>query len=109
MKRIICLSLILIMAISLVGCGKKNKGSENVDIADSVTLLNTVWASYDETEKFPAGGGDFATEETTSMDGPAKVGIADAEVLDSMFGLPESGVAQIDDAAFFDVGSAPVS
>ena len=40
MKRIICLSLILIMAISLVGCGKKNKGSENVDIADSVTLLN---------------------------------------------------------------------
>ena len=99
MKKIICLSLILIMAISLVGCGKKNKGSENVDIADSVTLLNTVWASYDEAEKFPAGGGDFATEETTSMDGPAKVGIADAEVLDSMFGLPESGVAQIDDAA----------
>ena len=99
MKKMICYLLVLIMTVSVVGCGSKNNGAEKVDIADCVTLLNTVWASYDDAEKFPAGGGDFATEETTSMDGPAKVGITDAAVLDSMFGLPESGVAQIDDAA----------
>lgn len=99
MKKLVCCFMVMAMLLSMTACGKNAGGDAKVDIADSMTLLNTVWATYGEDEKFAAGGGDFASEETTSMEGPAKFGITDAMVIDSMLGLPESELPKIDDAA----------
>lgn len=100
MKRVWILTLSMIMAISLCACGKSSTaGGENADIADSVTLLSSVWSEFAEDEKFPVGGGDFASDETTAMDEPGKFGTSDAGLLDSMLAFPENDAAKIDDAA----------
>ncbi len=87
-----------VMAFSLMACGSKESGENAVEIPDALTLLNAVWDSYEEEEKFPAAGGDF-TEENSVMDAPGKYGIEDPAVLDSVFGLPEASFSKIDDAA----------
>lgn len=102
MRKYISVLLVAVLMLSLIGCGAKNggeKGEATVDIADSVTLLNTVWSSYEENDMFPVGGGDFATEETTSMEGPAVFGITDGAVIDSMLGFPEGELSSIEGAA----------
>ena len=60
MKRTLSLMLALVMAVSLMACGKKDDGKNNADApADSLALLTKVWDSYTDDEKFPAAGGDY--------------------------------------------------
>ena len=62
MKRTLSLMLALVMAVSLMACGKKDDGKNNADApADSLALLTKVWDSYTDDEKFPAAGGDYET------------------------------------------------
>lgn len=57
MKRTLSLMLALVMAVSLMACGKKDDGKNNADApADSLALLTKVWDSYTDDEKFPAAG-----------------------------------------------------
>ena len=56
MKKIVSLALAMLLVLSLAACGGKNSGTG--DVSDALTLLNTVWATYSEEEKFPVTGGD---------------------------------------------------
>ena len=56
MKRALSLALAFVLALTLTACGKKDTGTDsdsNVP-TDALKLLNTVWASYTDDEKFPA-------------------------------------------------------
>lgn len=113
MKRLLTLFMVGALMLTFVGCGNSSSQSESQSdnqssqqdqssavstIESPLALLNTVWASYADDEKFPAAGGDFSEENMTN-DAPGKYGIADAEALDATFGLPSDSVALIDDAA----------
>lgn len=80
------------------GDSKKPKEDEKSSIKSALELLNTVWNSYAEDEKFAAAGGDMS-EENMTMDAPGKYGLEDTEALDSTFGLPADLAAKMDDAA----------
>lgn len=69
-----------------------------VTITDSLELLTNVWGAYAEDQKFFPMGGDY-NEANQSMEGPGRFGLEDAELIDSMLGLPAANVADIDDAA----------
>lgn len=69
---------------------------QDVTINSAVDILNTVWGSYEETEKFPVGGGDSAN---LNFEGPAAFDATNAEELDVTLGFPAAQVEKIDDAA----------
>ena len=107
MKKIVTIMLAMVLAFSFTACGGNtgnqeggnDSGETKEPVAESaLDLLNTVWSSYAEDEKFPAAGGD-SSEENMSMEGPGKFGIEDAAMLDSVLAFPEAQVDKIDDAA----------
>ena len=98
MKRTLSLILALVMAVSLMACGKKddNKGSDTDTPADSLTILNKVWESYTDDEKFPAAGGDI---ENSVDDAPGAFNVSDTDSLEYLLSVPADDAALIDDAA----------
>lgn len=100
MKKFVAMLLATVMTFSLAACGdgKTNGEGEGTDIPDALTLLNTIWDSYGEEEKFPAMGGDFS-EANMANGAPGTYGIEDASMLDSVLGLPESSASMVDGAA----------
>ncbi len=96
--------------VSILACGNQtnnqtNLTSESTDqttasnnIPDAVSLLTTVWNSYQEDEKFSVIGGDFS-EENQNMNGPGKYSLEDGAALDSALGFPANSITKIDDAA----------
>ena len=98
MKRTLSLILALVMALSLAACGKKEDNNKNTaDLpADSLTILNKVWESYTDDEKFPAAGGDY---ENSTEDGPGKFDISDADNLSYLLTVPTDDASLLDDAA----------
>ncbi len=99
MKRFAAMFLAAVMVIAFAACGKgKDSGGEGSDIPDALTLMNTIWDSYGEDEKFSAMGGDFSEE--NMVDGaPGNYGIQDPSMLDYTLGLPEASASMIDGAA----------
>ena len=119
MKKFLAILLTAALAFSLTACGSNdnqnnnsnNNNSSNSDsdnanqsneeqtsAKDALELLNTVWTSYGDDEKFPAAGGDMS-EENMTMDAPGKFSIEDAEALDTTLGFPPASVEKVDDAA----------
>lgn len=98
--KLMALVLALAALFTLAGCGAQEQKPEEqgTQIADALTLLNTVWDSYGDEEKFPAAGGDFS-EENMNTEGPGKFGLEDTQSLDSMLGLPQEAAGMVDDAA----------
>ena len=97
MKKIISLTLALVLALSLAACGKTGNTDSSADVpADANTLLTTVWDSYTDDEKFPASGGDYPTR---VEDAPGAVDISDADNLNYMLTLPGEDASKIDGAA----------
>lgn len=109
MKKFIAILMAAMLMLSLVACGT-NTGNTDTDgtdntteaaassIASPVELLNSVWASYPEDQKFAVAGGDM-TEANMNMEGPGVYGIEDTEALDATLGFPAASVAKIDAAA----------
>lgn len=99
MKKFLAMFLAAVMVFSFAACGKgKEGGNEGTDIPDALTLLNTIWDSYGEDEKFAVAGGDFSEE--NMVDGaPGNYGIQDTSMLDYTLGLPEASASMIDGAA----------
>lgn len=100
MKRIFALVLAVALVFAIAACGKTEEGNKDTtsktEIADSETLLNNVWGSYAEDEKFAVVGGDMTGD---LIDHPAKFPTENAEALDTTLGLPQDSAALIDDAA----------
>lgn len=99
MKKTIAIVLTIILALSLAACAAKQPAaSDDIGVDSAKALLDTVWNSYSDDEKFPAMGGDNSEQNMT--DGaPGTYSVADASELDRVFGLPEADGAQVDDAA----------
>lgn len=106
MKKILALILAGVMLMSFAACGGNDTADENetttqaaaaaVDVADAADLLNQVWATYADEEKFFAMGGDM-NNLADNMAG--KYDITLVEELDGTLGLPQANAALIDDAA----------
>ncbi len=63
-----------------------------------LNLLNTVWKSYSEDDKFPASGGDYS-EENAKDDAPGNFGLSDSAVLESTLAVPEASADLLKKAA----------
>ena len=63
-----------------------------------LNLLNTVWKSYSEDDKFPASGGDYS-EENAKDDAPGKFDVSDSAVLESTLAVPEDSADLLKNAA----------
>ena len=94
MKKIVSLALAMLLVLSLAACGGKSSGTG--DVSDALTLLNTVWATYSEEEKFPVTGGDY---DHPVDDAPGAFDISNADNMDYMLGFPGPSVANLVDAA----------
>ena len=98
MKKLFSLLLAAAMLLSLAACGSKNGDSAANQPADALELLNTVWASYSEDEKFPAAGGDY--DEANMTDGaPGRFGVADGDALEFSLTFPAADAGKLSDAA----------
>ena len=98
MKKIISLVLAAVLTLSLAACGTKNdsKGDQPAAPASALDLLEKVWSTYTEDEKFPASGGDYS-EANSKEDAPGVYDLTDRAAVDNALGLPET--AKVDQAA----------
>ena len=98
MKKFISLVLAAALAFSLVACGSKtdDKGDQPYTPASALDLLEKVWSTYTEDEKFPTSGGDYS-EANSKEDAPGVYDLSDRAAVDSALGLPET--AKVDQAA----------
>ena len=112
MKKLIALLLALVMVLSLAACGNKN-GENNAEeptteVTEEVTepevpapgsaleVLETIWALYDDSEKFPVMGGDA----NNIVDGaPGAFSLDDQEMLTFQLLVPADQAGNIDEAA----------
>lgn len=100
MKKFLAMLLAVLTVCSFAACAAKpaENDTADVEIADALTLLNTVWASYTDDEKFPVAGGDY--DEANMTDGaPGKVGLDDASSVEYLVSVPADVVSKFDDAA----------
>ena len=101
MKKIMAIVCAVVMALTCAACGGTgNNGpsaeTEKAEIASCEDLLNQVWNTFAEDEKFAAMGGDM----NNTVDGAAgNFDLADTENLIYMLHIPEENIAQIDEAA----------
>lgn len=97
MKKFISLVLAAVLALSLAACGKDNTSDgDPVKPTSALDVLETVWNTYGEDEKFAVVGGDFS-EANTREDAPGVFDLKDRALADSELGLPET--AAVDEAA----------
>ncbi len=123
MKKKIALLLLTVMTMSLIGCGEKDTTGGNDDAGNkdtvvednaaddtqaddtsndsasaesAVGVLNSIWATYEEDNKFAAGGGD---SQNMVMDEPGAFDVTNTEELNATLGFPTDYADKIDDAA----------
>lgn len=118
-KKLVLLLTAAMLVLSVTACGGKDSGNGageaagnetagseqegattdavvTVEVADSADVLNKVWDTFAEDQKFAAMGGDF----NTPVDGAAGLfNIEDVENLTFMLYIPADNVAMIDEAA----------
>ncbi len=108
MKKIIAILMAALLMLSLVACGTNPQDTDATQdtgatesastIESALEILNTVWASYADEEKFFAAGGDM-TEENMNPEGPGVYGVEDAEAIDASLAFPAASISKIDSAA----------
>ena len=98
MKKTLCLLLAALLVLSLAACGNKNNnsGDKPATPTSALNILETVWNTYGEDEKFAVVGGDFS-EANLKEDAPGVFDLKDRALVDSELGLPET--AAVDEAA----------
>lgn len=110
MKKYIALLLALTTVFTLAACGRKKNDADSttnttaapMELPDSaLALLDTVWASYSENDKFPAMGGNYDEDEAKNniVDGaPGKYDLANDGMTTTLM-VPADKLADIVDAA----------
>lgn len=98
MKKFVSLLLAALLVLSLTACGKKNdnSGDKSPEVSSALGLLETVWSTYGEDEKFSVIGGDFS-EANLKEDAPGVYDLTDRAEANRVLGLPET--AMVDQAA----------
>ncbi len=97
-KRILFALLAVVMVVALAACGgNTEKENENkITIESPAALINSVWSTFAEEEKFPVMGGDFEN----MVDGEAgAISIADAEAVNATLHIDETGLSYVREAA----------
>lgn len=99
-KKLMCVVMAAAMVLGLMGCGGKEEAKEETAVQTPVStsdeLLNKVWDTMGDDQKFPAMGGDFSNP----VDNAAGIfNISDVETLTYMLYIPADNVAMIDEAA----------
>ncbi len=99
MKKLIAMTLAVVMAISLfAGCakgGEDNTKPTVMGVASALELMETVWASYGDDEKFAVIGGSMAAP----VDGaPGNYDLADENISFSLM-IPADQLANVTEAA----------
>jgi hypothetical protein len=97
-KKLLCIvAVMLVWALSACSANKTEENTESAEVITSaVDVLNRVWESYSEDEKFPAAGGDY---DHSVMDEPGTFDISNKEMLEMMLYVPQDEADVIDDAA----------
>lgn len=110
MKKFIALLLVLATILTLAACGRKKNDADNTSNTtvapmvlpeNALALLDAVWASYGENDKFPAMGGNYDEDETKNniVDGaPGKYDLANDGMTATLM-VPADKLADIADAA----------
>ena len=99
MKKVFAILLSAALLFSLAACASKgNEPGSSTNGVDPLTLLQTVWNSHSENEKFAVSGGDLSPEHMKE-DEPGVFSISDASELDRELGFPEAEVSNITAAA----------
>ena len=90
MKKIISLVLAAVLTLSLAACGTKNdsKGDQPAAPASALDLLEKVWSTYTDDEKFPA-----------AEDAPISMDISNTDNISYLLTFPAEDAALIDGAA----------
>lgn len=99
MKKFVSMMLSALLLLSLAACGDKNNnasGDKPAVPTSALNILETVWNTYGEDEKFAVAGGDFS-EANAREDAPGVFDLKDRALVDSELGLPET--AAVDEAA----------
>ena len=104
MKKMTAIAVALILVLSLfAGCGKAEPAETTpVEVpaqqmpASALEILETVWASYSDDEKFSIIGGNI---EANIMDAPGNYDMAYAENMTWNLLVPEAQIANITEAA----------
>lgn len=96
-KRILCIALAVVMVVAFAACGAAPKDDANkVTIESPVALLDNVWSTFPEEEKFPVVGGDFSAP----VDGAAgEFNISDVENATATLHITEDSLGLVDNVA----------
>ena len=93
-KRILFAVVAVILVVALAACA--GKGDENkVQIESSVALLNSVWDTYAEEEKFFVMGGDFSNPVDNAA---GTFNLTDVENATATLHIAEDALALVDEA-----------
>ena len=100
MKKITAIALTMVLVLAMfAGCGK-TQPAETVPAqqlpASALEILETVWNSYSDDEKFSVIGGNI---EANIMDAPGNYDMAYAENMTWNLLVPEAQIANITEAA----------
>ena len=98
MKKFLTLLLAAAMTLSFAACGSRTTATPTAAILSPPTrllLLNTVWSSYADDDKFSVVGGDY-DEANMTEDAPGRFGVEDGDSLDSMLGFPAADADKAD-------------
>ncbi|MBO5896501.1 MAG: hypothetical protein J6Q83_04315 [Clostridia bacterium] len=96
-KRILALVMAALMVLSFAACGGSKEDAKNdVQIESSVALLDSIWSTLGEDEKFPVMGGDFSAP----VDGGAGAfNLTDKENAVAQLHIAEADIALVSEAA----------
>jgi len=100
MKKMTALALTLVLMLTLfAGCGKAAPAETEAPVAmpgSALEILETVWASYADDEKFPIIGGNI---EANIMDAPGSYDLTYAENMTWNLLVPADKIENVSEAA----------
>ncbi len=123
MKKILALILAAMMIFAVVSCGAGDAAdtgaetgadtgvdtgadtgadteeSTGASYGSALELLETVWNTYGDDEKFFIGGGNTYNPDSMTMDAPGKFVALEDTDYDANIGYPAADAAKLDDAA----------